>query len=114
MCRRLSLLLLAIGLAGARPACAAALPAFEAAPADQPLFVELVLNGQAAGDIVPMRVTGGHDLVDAAALRKAGLTVAGDGPIDVSQISGVQSRYDAAGQTLNLDVSPDMLPTNHI
>jgi outer membrane usher protein len=114
MWRRLSLLLLALAAAGARPARAAALPAFEAAPADQPLFVELVLNGQAAGDIVPMRVMGGHELVDAAALRKAGLTVAGDGPVDVSQIRGVQSRYDAAGQTLNLDVSPDMLPTNHI
>src|ERR1700760_4067354 len=108
MWRRLSFLLLALAAAGARPAFAAALPAFEAAPADQPLFVELVLNGQAGGDIVPMRLMGGHELVDAAALRKAGLTVAGDGPVDVSQIKGVQSTYDAAGQTLSLDVSPDL------
>ncbi|MBA2934771.1 fimbrial biogenesis outer membrane usher protein [Sphingomonas sp. CGMCC 1.13654] len=115
MLRRFLFLLLALAAAGTRPACAAALPAFEAATtADQPLFVELVLNGQAGGDIVPMRVANGHELVDAAALRKAGLTVAGDGPVDVSQIKGVQSTYDAAGQTLNLNVSPDMLPTNHI
>jgi len=114
MWRRLSLLLLALGLAGARPAFAAALPAFEAMRADQPLFVELVLNGQAGGEIVPMRSAGGHNLVDAALLRKAGLNVAGDGPVDVAQIRGVQSSYDAAGQTLRLDVSPDLLPTNHI
>jgi outer membrane usher protein len=101
-------------LAGAGRAYAASLPTFEAAPSDQPLFVELVLNGQAGGEIVPMRVAGGHDLVDAAALRKAGLNVAGDGPVDVGQIRGVQSAYDAAGQTLNLTVSPDLLPTNHI
>lgn len=114
MWRRFSFLLLALGLAGARPACAAALPAFETPPADQPLFVELVLNGQAGGEIVPMRAVDGHNLVDAALLRKAGLTIAGDGPVDVSRIRGVQSTYDAAGQTLRLDVSPDLLPTNHI
>ncbi|WP_454885516.1 fimbria/pilus outer membrane usher protein [Sphingomonas oryzagri] len=114
MWRRLSLLLLALGLTGARPAFAAALPAFEAMQADQPLFVELVLNGQAGGEIVPMRTADGHNLVDAALLRKAGLNVAGDGPVDVAHIRGVQSTYDAAGQTLRLDVSPDLLPTNHI
>ncbi|WBO23008.1 fimbria/pilus outer membrane usher protein [Sphingomonas abietis] len=101
-------------MAGARPADAAALPAFSAAPVDQPLFVELVLNGQAAGDIVQMRMQGGHGMIDAASLRKVGLNVAGDGPIDVSQLRGVQSTYDANDQTLKLDVSPDMLPTNHI
>lgn len=114
MRRVFSLLLLALGLAGARPAAAAALPAFNAAPVEQPLFVELVLNGTAAGDIVPMRMQGGHGMIDAAALRNAGLAVAGDGPVDVTQLHGVQSTYDAADQTLKLDVSPDMLPTNHI
>jgi outer membrane usher protein len=106
--------LLALGLAGVRPALAAALPAFELAAADQPLFVELVLNGQAGGTIVPLRTVAGHNLVDAATLRKAGLNVAGDGAVDVAGIKGVQSRYDAADQTLRLDVSPDLLPTNHI
>ncbi|USI71597.1 fimbria/pilus outer membrane usher protein [Sphingomonas morindae] len=114
MRRCLLSLLLALGLVGAQAARATALPAFEAAPAEQPLFVELVLNGQAGGDIVPLRLSGGGALVDAALLRKAGLSVAGEGPVDVSRIRGVQSTYDAAGQTLRLDVSPEMLPTNHI
>lgn len=114
MWRGLPLFLLALAPVGASPAGAAALPAFNAAPIEQPLFVELVLNGQDAGDIVPMRMQGGHSMIDAALLRKAGLTIAGDGPVDVTQIRGVQSTYDAAGQTLKLDVSPDMLPTNHI
>jgi outer membrane usher protein len=114
--RRLLLLppFVALGLAPAPAISAASLPPLDPAPANQPLFVELVVNGQQAGDIVPMSLLSGRYLVNAKDLRSAGVTVSGDGQLDVDHMPGVQAVYDSAGQTLKLDVSPDLLPTNHV
>ena len=107
-------LLVAVGLAHGGPAAAASLPPIDPAPVDQPLFVELVLNGRSSGDVVPMMLRAGRATVNAGDLRAAGLAVTGDGPVDVAQVHGLRAHYDAAGQTLDLDAAPELLPTSHI
>ncbi|HLZ79489.1 MAG TPA: fimbria/pilus outer membrane usher protein [Sphingomonas sp.] len=114
MRRSLPLSLTALGLAHAGAAAASSLPPPDPAPADQPLFVELVVNGRASGDIVPMTLRAGMTLVSAGDLRAAGLSVTGDGPMDVARLSGLRAHYDTAGQVLELDATPDLLPTSHI
>lgn len=112
----LLLSLAALALAHAGTAAASSLPAIgpAPAPADQPLFVELVVNGRASGDIVAMTQRTDRTLIDAGDLRAAGLIVTGAGPVDVAHFPGLQVHYDAAGQTLLLDATPDLLPTSHI
>jgi outer membrane usher protein len=91
----------------------AALPPVAPVGSDQSLFVELVVNGQSSGEIVPLRVSGDRLLVDGALLRQAGLRIDGDGPRDVAHQADIRAAYDAGGQTLSLDASPNLLPTRH-
>ena len=115
MRRILLLFLLPSGLGQAGTAIAAAsLPPIDPAPANQPLFVEIVLNGQPSGDVVPMTLRLDGPVVSKADLRAAGLLISGDGPVDVARIQGLEAQYDAAQQALRLEASPDLLPTNHI
>ncbi len=93
-------------------AVAAALPA----PAD--LFVELVVNGEAHGALAAMTQAGDRLLVEAAALRAAGIALPGVAAttdrVDLAQVAGLTGRYDAAGQRLLLDVDPALLPLRRI
>ena len=45
----------------------------------QQLFVELVVNGRATGDLVPLRIVGTRMLVPAEALSRNGVTLEGEG-----------------------------------
>ncbi|MBB5281193.1 fimbria/pilus outer membrane usher protein [Pacificimonas flava] len=83
-------------------------------PAIAPLYVELVVNGQATGDLVELRLDGAHEYVDISILRRAGLNIGGAGEIDLTQVEGVYTRYDAANQTLALDIRPDLLPVQRL
>ena len=115
MRRLLLLFLLPSGLGQAGAAIAAAsLPPIDPAPASQPLFVEIVLNGRPSGDVVPLMLRFGQQMVNSADLRAAGLLVPGDGLVDVAHMHGLTAQYDAMGQTLRIDASPDLLPTSHI
>lgn len=95
-----------------------------AGPADGPvvalptapaaLFVELVVNGQVAGDVASMTQVGDRLLVSRDALRAVGVSVPGTGAVDLATLVGVRATYDAPGQRLLLDVDPALLPTRHI
>ncbi len=88
----------------------------------QQLFVELVVNGRATGDLVPLRIDGTRMLVPAEALSRNGVTLDGEGgdaegggtERDVASLPHTRARYDAALQTLHLDTAPDYLPTTRI
>lgn len=91
------------------------LPAFpSAAVGDYALLVELVVNSRATGDIISLRTVADQMLVATDALRRNGLPVAGAGDIDVAHMPGVIARYDAAAQTLAVDMSPDLMPVGHV
>ena len=112
---RLLFLFLWLGTASASAVATAALGA--AAPprgVEQPLFVELVVNGRPTGEIAQLRVTAGELLVGRDALRRSGLTISGDGEQDVAHTPGLQAHYDSALQTLVLVASPDLTPLSRI
>jgi outer membrane usher protein len=114
MRRLLALLLAVFALVRSVAAMAADLPPVSAPPPGAPLFVELVVNGRSSGDIVPLTLAGGRMLVAGDVLRKAGLTVGGDGEQDLAHLPGIQARYDAALQSLAVDASPDLMPLTHV
>ncbi|KQM93948.1 hypothetical protein ASE77_19220 [Sphingomonas sp. Leaf226] len=83
----------------------------------QQLFVELVVNGHATGDLVPLRIVGTRMLVPAEALSRNGVTLEGEGggaERDVALLPHTRARYDAALQALHLETAPDYLPTTRI
>ena len=83
----------------------------------QQLFVELVVNGRATGDLVPLRIVGTRMLVPAEALSRNGVTFDGEGggtERDVASLPHTRARYDAALQTLHFETAPDYLPTTRI
>lgn len=102
-------------LCGTAPALQAAIPAAtHPAVADEPLFVELVVNGRATGEIVAMRMIGQEPLIEAEALRRAGVRTALDGAVNAMRMDGISAQYDPLAQSLRIDVSPDMLPLNRL
>ncbi|KAF1069392.1 MAG: Outer membrane usher protein YehB [Pseudomonas citronellolis] len=95
------------------------LPAPPRAPlaaGDTPLYLELVINGQDSGRVVPVQQHDGHYLVDAALLRESGLQLPGNpaGTLAVDQLPGLQAQYDSASQQLRLQAPPDWLPTQRL
>ncbi len=78
------------------------------------LFVALIVNGVEAPDLVSVQQDGAHFLVAPETLRRAGLSIPGEAPIDVAALPGAQARYDAEGQRLILDVPLTLLPTRRI
>lgn len=97
-------------------ATAASLPPVDARAesAPTPLFVALIVNGRETEEIVPLTVDGDRLLVDGNHLRKAGLKIGDNGPVDVAHRDGLQAAYDAADQALTLIAIPDLLPTQHL
>lgn len=91
-----------------------AAPQQAGAQADATLFVELIVNGRAVGDIVPLRVQGAALLLERDALRRAGVQIEGGGEIDVAGSPGLTARYDAALQRIEVMASPELLPVNRI
>ena len=112
------LLFLALALLWPALVAAASLPPVDVNAASRPatLFVDLIVNGRDTEELVPLKVEGGGDqlLIDGALLRKAGLLIEGEGPIDVAHADGLQAAYDASAQTLTLIAVPDLLPTQHV
>lgn len=83
------------------------------APAVTTLFLELVVNGQSSGEVVPVQVRGGHFYVTAEVLQEFHVRtgpVAADGLVAVDQIAGVKVEYDSTAQRLQLTLPPDWLP----
>lgn len=80
----------------------------------EPLFVELVINGVEKGALVPLRLIDGRQIVSTHDLTANGLRVEGANEIDLSAAPGIKARYDAPGQRLLIDASPDLLPLNRI
>lgn len=98
-------------------------PAWEAHAAESPapatsaparLFVELVVNGRNADEIIELRIAGASMIVDSAALRRANILIEGDGPVDVAATAGLRAHYDGALQRLELDAGPERLPVSRI
>ncbi len=91
-------------------------PPTRAQPAQTTLFLELVVNERASGQVVPVLVRAGHYLIDAGVLR--GLHVrtgtATEGPVAVDQLPGVAVRYDGTGQRLLITVPTDWLPAQDL
>lgn len=84
------------------------------ATAGEPLIVELVLNGVATGLLINLDADGTRLVVDAAALREAGVALAGRGKVDAAALPGFSAQYDAPGQRLILDAPAGMLPLQRI
>ncbi len=82
------------------------------APAQMALRLELVVNGAATGHITQITTRADHFLIAVADLRGAGIgldpLLVGD--VDVSQLAGVEVKYDPERQRLLLRVPDDWLP----
>ncbi len=78
------------------------------------LYVELVLNGRATGDIIPLKVAEGHMLVDVSDLQRNGIMLPGTGEIDLAAFSQIKAAYAPELQLLKLDVPAEMMPMTHL
>ncbi|APW38273.1 hypothetical protein RD110_14625 [Rhodoferax koreense] len=87
-------------------------PPSRGAPLQTVLFLELVVNERASGQIVQVLLRGGHYYVGAAALQALGVRTgtAPEADVAVDQIAGVTMVYDSIGQRLRITVPPDWLP----
>lgn len=83
--------------------------------APQTLYLDVSLNGTARG-LLPFTESAGQLRADPAVLRQLGFSARGDAPVALEQISGVVVRYDAAMQTLALEVPLEQLdlPTTEL
>ncbi|APW42438.1 hypothetical protein RS694_07715 [Rhodoferax saidenbachensis] len=86
------------------------------APATMTLYLELVINGQASGQVVPVQVRGGHFYVEADVLQELHVRTppTPDGMVAVDQIAGVTVEYDSTAQRLELMLPPDWLPEQQL
>jgi outer membrane usher protein len=91
-------------------------PPSRIAPAQITLFLELVVNERASGQVVPVVVRDGHYFIAAAVLQSLYVrTEAGSGTlVAVDQIAGVAVQYDSTGQRLQLTVPTDWLPSQEL
>lgn len=104
-------------LALAQAAPAAGLPdPPTAAPSSVTLYLELVVNTESSGQVVPVQLRDGHFYVAAGTLRE--LHVRTDAPpsalVAVDQIQGVGVEYDSLAQRLLLNLPADWLPSQQI
>lgn len=91
------------------------LPAPTPLTAPQTLYLDVTLNGTPRG-LLPFTESAGQLRADPAVLRQLGFGARGDAPVPLEQISGVVVRYDAAMQTLALEVPLEQLdlPTTEL
>lgn len=83
----------------------------------QQYMLELVVNQQASGNIVPVEQRDGHFRLRSGDLQRAGLPaekLGAAGLVDVSSLQAVNVEYDAARQRLLLTVPPAWLPGQEI
>ena len=85
-------------------------------PAAMTLYLELVINGQASGDVVPVQVREGRFYVAADALRKLHVRTppSADGLVAVNQMADVTMEYDSAAQQLKLTLPANWLPEQQL
>jgi outer membrane usher protein len=112
--RRLSWFAAALMLASPGPAALAQAVPAAAATAQAPLIVELVLNGVATGSLINVEADGSRLVVEAAALREAGIQISSKGQVDVAHLAGFTARYDGPDQRLILDAPASLLPVQRI
>jgi outer membrane usher protein len=108
--------LLAFGAAAGR---AAELPPPPTAGTQMPaatLYLELVVNARASGQVVPVLVRDGHYYLSAALLRTLHVRLDGSaqGLVAVDQVPGVTVQYDSIGQRLLIALPPDWLPAQEV
>src|SRR6185436_15594987 len=115
--RRRHLLLCAALLAGGS-ACTLAAdlpPPPTKAPASVTLFLELVVNEQASGQVVPVLVRDGNYLIAADVLQSLHVKTPGGEPlVAVNLIAGVRLKYDSINQRLYLTLPPEWLPSQQL
>lgn len=114
----LPILLLSHASGAARPGDFGALPPSpdaSALAAPQILLLELIVNGQPSGIIATVSLAQGRFELRSDELRRAGLPFDMSGPtVFLDELPGVDVRYDAARQLLNLTVAPEMLPSQRL
>ncbi|MDB5849581.1 MAG: hypothetical protein JWP29_3333, partial [Rhodoferax sp.] len=87
-------------------------PPARGAPLQTVLFLELVVNELASGQVVQVLVRDGHYYIGAAVLQSLHVRT-GTGPdaqVAVDQLAGVTVFYDSTGQRLKIVVPPEWLP----
>ncbi|MFZ4288945.1 fimbria/pilus outer membrane usher protein [Variovorax sp. HJSM1_2] len=86
------------------------------APAQVMLYLELVVNEQSSGKVVPVQFRNGHYWVQTETLRALHVHAepGPDGRTAVDLIAGVQVQYDSIGQRLKISVPPEWLPTQEL
>lgn len=91
------------------------LPAPTPMTAPQVLYLDVTLNGTPRG-LLPFTQLAGDLRADPAVLRQLGFAARDGAPVPLSSLSGVVVRYDAALQTLALDVPLEQLtlPTTEL
>ncbi|KQP18422.1 fimbria/pilus outer membrane usher protein [Pseudorhodoferax sp. Leaf267] len=80
------------------------------------LYLELVINQQPTGQVVPVLVRDGHYLVAADTLRALHVRTPATGAqlVDVNLIEGLGVRYDSIAQRLELNLPPNWLPSQEL
>lgn len=91
------------------------LPAPTPLTSAQTVYLDVTLN-QAPRGLLPFLEQGGHLQAPAATLRQLGFPAVGDAPVALESIAGLVVTYDAAMQTLTLEVPLEQLqlPTTRI
>lgn len=87
-------------------------PPARGAPAQMTLFLELVVNERASGQVVPVVFRDGHYYLAASVLQALSVRTgtAADAQVAVDLLAGVTVQYDGTGQRLKLSVPPEWLP----
>lgn len=94
-------------------------PAPGSASADAHLWLEIVLNGEATGETVPVHRKAGQFLLQADVVQRLGVQLptscAGAATVlAIDRCQSVEVRYDSHAQTLHIDVPPAWLPIQRI
>ncbi|WP_263144102.1 fimbria/pilus outer membrane usher protein [Pseudomonas sp. RIT-PI-AD] len=88
-------------------------------PENEPmeLFLEMVVNQMPTGRVVAVSARGGRYFVARDDLRAVGVALEGTGdedPLALDRIPGLQSRYEASSQRLELTLPADWLPRQEL
>lgn len=80
------------------------------------LYLELVVNGEATGQVVPVQVRGDSYFIAADVLRPLHVRTPASGSelVAVDRIAGVKVRYDSVAQRLELMLPPEWLPDQQL
>ncbi|WPB56887.1 fimbria/pilus outer membrane usher protein [Xylophilus sp. GOD-11R] len=81
-----------------------------------PLYLELVVNGRASGEVVEVTQRGPHYEVDASVLRRLHVLRQAEASrrVAVDSLPGVGTEYDSLNQRLLLTVPPEWLPEQRL